>query len=280
VAADTGFALAHAELATALTYQDTPFTDPERRARADVASQRAVELDPSSAEAHALRAGVLWELGNFAEAERYVSHALELDATDAQARQSRAFLLMGAGRIEEALAMMLEARGQDRLSPHGQSMVGQWQYLAGQTDAAIASLERALELAPEQTGARRALALAYFEKGRERDAIEQYLRLPISDDLKDVLRASLTPDGSSSTELRLSRAPMHVYCASNGLMAAEVFAHYSAEEPMLGCLRDAVVETPYPDLTIGLWMKASPAFAAYRSDERFAAVLRASGLPH
>jgi tetratricopeptide (TPR) repeat protein len=280
VAADTSFGLAHAELAAALTYQDMPFTDPERRARADVASQRAVELDPLSAEAHALRAGVLWELGNFTEAQRYVSHALELDATDAQAQQTRSFLLMDAGRVEEALAVMLAARGNDPLSPHGQSMVGQWQYLAGQTDAAIASLERALELAPQHTGARRALALAYFEKGRDREAIEQYLRLPISDDLKDALRASLTPDGSRGAAPGLfGGEPAGRYCTANRLMAAEVFAHYSAEEPMLGCLRDAVDETPYADLTLGFWMKTSPVFAAYRSDERFTEVLRASGLP-
>lgn len=279
VAADTSFGLAHAELAAALTYQDTPFTDPERRARADVASQRAVELDPTSAEAHALRAGVLWELGDYAEAERYVSRALDLDATDAQAQQSRAFLLMEAGRVEEALAVMLEARGGDPLSPHGQSMVGQWQYLAGQTDAAIVSLERALELAPEHAGARRALALAYFENGRDREAVEHYLRLPISEDLKEALRASLVPDGSHGAALRLGGQPPETYCANNSLMAAEVLAHYAADEPMLGCLRDAVDGTPYPDLTLGFWMKTSPVFAAYRADERFAQVLRASGLP-
>jgi DNA-binding winged helix-turn-helix (wHTH) protein/Flp pilus assembly protein TadD len=280
VAADTSFGLAHAELAAALTYQDTPFTDPERRARADVASQRAVELDPTSAEAHALRAGVLWELGNFTDAQRYVSHALELDASDPQAQQSRSFLLMGAGRVEEALAVMLAARGKDPLSPNGQSMVGQWQYLAGQTDAAIESLERALELAPEHTGARRALALAYFEKGRDREAIEQYLRLPIADDLKDVLRATLTPEGSHGAAPAFLGEALDAYCANNGLMAAEVLAHYAAEEPMLGCLRDAVAATPYPDLTVGFWMKTSPVFAAYRSDQRFAEVLRASGLPY
>jgi tetratricopeptide (TPR) repeat protein len=280
VAADTGFGLAHAELAAALTYQDTPFTDPERRARADVASQRAVELDPASAEAHALRAGVLWELGNFSEAERYVGRALELDASNAQTQQSRSFLLMSAGRVEEALAVMLEARHQKPLSPDGQSIVGQWQYLAGQPDAAIASLERALELAPEHTGARRALALAYFEKGREREAIEQYLRLPIAEELKDVLRASMAPDGSRGGSLQLGRERAAAYCEKNGLMAAEVLAHYSADEPMLGCLRGAVAETPYADLTVGFWMKTSPVFAAYRSDERFVEVLRASGLPH
>jgi tetratricopeptide (TPR) repeat protein len=160
-------------------------------------------------------------------------------------------------------------------------MVGQWQYLAGQTDAAIESLERALELAPEHTGARRALALAYFEKGRDHEAIEQYLRLPISEDLKDVLRATLTPEGSrGAAPAFFSGEAPNAYCAHNGLMAAEIFAHYADEEPMLGCLRDTVAATPYPDLTVGFWMKTSPVFAAYRSDQRFAEVLRASGLPH
>ena len=153
---------------------------------------------------HALRAGVAWELGNLGEAERHVKRALELDASDAQAQQSRAFLLMDAGRVDEALAAMLAARGGDPLSPHGHSMVGQWQYLAGKTDAAIASLERALELAPEHTGARRVLALAYFEQGRERDAIEQYLRLPISEALKETLRASLATDGSRGSALEFA----------------------------------------------------------------------------
>ena len=225
---------------------------------------------------NALRAGIAWELGNLAEAERYVKRALELDASDAQARQSRAFLLMDAGRVDEALAAMLEARGGDPLSPHGHSMVGQWQYLAGKTDAAIASLERALELAPQLTGARRVLALAYFEQGRERDAIEQYLRLPISEALKETLRTSLATDGSRGSALEFAMS--EAYCAKNGLMAAEVFAHYSADEPMLGCLRDAVAKTPYPDLTLGFWMKTSPAFAGYRADARFAEVLAASGL--
>lgn len=83
-----------------------------------------------------------------------------------------------------------------------------------------------------------------------------------------------TPRISTSVTFhRLRTAP------TTCLVAAEVFAHYAARDPMFDCLRNAVARTPYPYLTLGFWVKTEPVFAAYRADARFAEVLRASGLP-
>jgi adenylate cyclase len=116
IAADPAYAPAHAGLA--LTYAVLPLFDPtgvpvDRAIRGGTAAaQKALALDPGSADAHAalgqIAANFTWDWG---EAERRYARAVELAPNDPVVRQWRAEVLVvrghpdGPAEIEKALAL-------------------------------------------------------------------------------------------------------------------------------------------------------------------------------
>ncbi|PYV46371.1 MAG: hypothetical protein DMG92_18210, partial [Acidobacteria bacterium] len=106
-----GLARAHADLGTVMMGQDDP-----NRERPQVASAaaKALELDPSLAEAHVLLALMAQEQWHWGEAETEYRRALESDPNDSDAYAGLAHWLLCQGRIEEAVAWAQRARELDR----------------------------------------------------------------------------------------------------------------------------------------------------------------------
>ena len=92
---------------------------PEARA----AAARALELDPSLAEAHVSRALVLIADWNWSEAEKEHRLAVQLGPNSWRAHSSYAWYLMGMGRFDEAIAQINYAGELDPLSPHNRSQL-------------------------------------------------------------------------------------------------------------------------------------------------------------
>lgn len=76
---------------------------------ADRASQRALELDPDLAEAHAARGLVLTVMKQFEGAEKEFRTAIEIDPRQFEARYFYARACFQQGRLEEATRLFLEA---------------------------------------------------------------------------------------------------------------------------------------------------------------------------
>jgi serine/threonine-protein kinase len=176
VEADPTYALAYVGLAHAYRMYSLSLEMPptEVAAKGKAAALKAVQLDDSLAEAHAVLAfHMYWFDWAWSAAEKHFGRALALDPNSVDTRWIYAHLLSNAGRHQEALAMIARARSLDPLSGLINAMEGQILLHAGRTDEAIARLRDAIELEPRSRVAHLFAASAYIEKGLFADAVAE-----------------------------------------------------------------------------------------------------------
>jgi TolB-like protein/Flp pilus assembly protein TadD len=146
---DPGYAQAHAGLAAVYSLQGLwgELAPQEARERMRAASMRAVELDDSLAEAHAVLGAYMhvyeW---NSEAAEREQLRAIELDPSYPTARHYYSNLLRSMGRLEEALVQKAIAAQLDPLDPILTETLGTLLIRAGRFDEALEHVRDALEL--------------------------------------------------------------------------------------------------------------------------------------
>ena len=118
--------------------------------------ERALELDPQCAEAHATRGYIAWTgSGNVREAEQEFLRALELNPNCTQAHEWYAQLLISTGRIEEACRQSESALSLDPLSATLIMTYANALHAARRLDEAVVQYRKALDISPE-------LELAWF----------------------------------------------------------------------------------------------------------------------
>jgi len=176
-ALDPSYAPAHAALADCLNLLGTVMlgggSPRELRPRAEAEAIRALQLDPSSAEARAAL-GYVWHYDwRFADAEREFRRAIELNPSYSMARIWYANLLMSRERMPEALKQVFAARELDPFSLIVQTNVGWVLDRAGRHDDAVAQLERTLTIDSTYVQARWRLAAALMNGKRFDEAIAQ-----------------------------------------------------------------------------------------------------------
>ena len=138
---DPAYARAYAGLAWALVNLSNPagggHPAKEVLPEATAAAARALELDPSLAEAHVSRALVLIADWNWSEAEKEHRLAVQLGPNSWPAHSSYAWYLDGMGRFDEAIAQINYAGELDPLSPNNRSQLGYVALHSRQYDRAI-----------------------------------------------------------------------------------------------------------------------------------------------
>ena len=140
--------------------------------KATAAARKAVEMDESLAEAHAVLGFSLFIYEwTWIAAEKHAKRALELNPNSADSLWMYAHLCSNVGRHQEALALAARAREVDPLSGLINAMEGQFLLHAGRTEEAIARLREAIEIDPKSRVGHMFLASAYIETGRFSDAI-------------------------------------------------------------------------------------------------------------
>ena len=134
-------------------------------------AEKALALDDTLAEPHAALARATFHEWDWAGAEREYRRAIELNPSNAEARIWYAQFLYCMRRFEEAVT---HARLAQRLAP-GSLFVNTWAgmtyFLAGHVDEAMASWRRALELDPGYADASLVLARSYLARGMYHDAV-------------------------------------------------------------------------------------------------------------
>jgi Tfp pilus assembly protein PilF len=142
---DPQYAPAYAGLADCYLLMREYAAMPESEAfpRAVAAARKALELDPSSSEAHRSLAFALhyWDW-NLPQAEREFRRALQLNPSDTEAHHWYATSLIASGRYSDALAQIDEAR---RLQPMSNSVLADRDLillLAGRHEEAISALQQ------------------------------------------------------------------------------------------------------------------------------------------
>jgi TolB-like protein/DNA-binding winged helix-turn-helix (wHTH) protein len=173
IAADPGFAAAHAGLASAYLAQSEQgrLTPQVAFPKARVAAERAIALDGGTAEAHtALAVTRMYFDWDWSGAGASFARALELDPGRAPTLHAYAGFLSAQGRHAEALAAIERARVLDPLSAAVNGDLGWYLYLARRYDDAIAQYRKALELEPQLGWLYSFLFDAYVQKGAVAEA--------------------------------------------------------------------------------------------------------------
>ena len=175
IQADPKYALAYAGLAD--TYNVIPsyaagVSAIESHPRAIAAARKALELDPSSSEAHASTGTALAFDWKWAEAEPEFRRAIELNPNSASAHYFYAFgYLLPQKRFDECLAEMQKALALDPLSSIVNTNYGFALEAAGRNDESLAQFRRTLDIDPKFMPGLWKMSMLYASMGRYPEAI-------------------------------------------------------------------------------------------------------------
>jgi TolB-like protein/tetratricopeptide (TPR) repeat protein len=171
---DPTYALAYVGLADAYRAPVAERRPSEALAKSKAAAQKALEIDNTLADAHAVLGFIIfWYEWNWAASEAELKRAIELDPKNADAHNFYAHLLSNTGRHDEALVEARLSRELDPLNLRACALEGQFLIHAGQVDAGIARLNALLELDPNHWMVHLFLTSGYIEKGMWDKAIEE-----------------------------------------------------------------------------------------------------------
>ena len=282
---DAGFAAPYAGLADAYALGSTGggATPPREGAlKAKAAAAKALELDNASSEAHLSLALVRtyydWDW-NGADAE--FRRAIELNPSYAEAHHFYSHYFVSLGRFQESLAESKRALELDPVSPDLIWHLG-WHYLyARQYDPAIEQLNRGVKLAPNSVQAHIYLGMAFEQKRMLPEAIAEYERVRILAPgtpfgLAELGHAyAISGDKNKAREIlqQLDEIAKRRYVSA--WYRAVIYAGLGEKEQAFRSL-----ETAFQEHSVGLAiLKVEPQLDPLRSDPRFVELLRKVGLP-
>jgi len=282
---DPTFAPAYAALASAYGDLSTSFVggpSPDAVLPKELrAIQKALELDPGLAEAHALLAETYKDSWRWAEAESEFKLALELNPNDPSAHIGLANWLVCQGRFDEALSWSQRARELDPLEVSG--MQNGWiLFEARRYDEAVRELRSVLAVHPEHTFAQFALGHSLIGSGHPDEAIPVFEKI-----VSSMQRSPGSIEGLATAhayaghrnealrlvdELKRIQATRHV---STGAFIGPYLALGDYEQAF------ALLERGYQDHSGELqYLKVDPIFDPIRADPRFKDLLHRVGLDH
>jgi tetratricopeptide (TPR) repeat protein len=286
IAADPGFALAHAGLADTyglMSIQGYDLVPPqEAMSRARAEAERALELDDSLAEPHASLAWVYFNYDwDFAAAEREFRRAITLNPGYATAHQWYANLLCILGRFDEASVEIGRALELDPLSRVINNEAGWPLGYLGRHEEAIAQYRRAIELDPLYPTPHLATGLEYEDMGRYEDAIAEYRTFERLSGEGPTAAAYIAHaeakrgrrDEAQRILRELEKSDKTGYVSPYEY--ALVYAGLGDREPMFEAFAKALDERS----DFLLYLGVDAAWREYRSDPRFVALLERIGLP-
>ncbi len=281
---DPGFAPAYLGLATAYDQLGTPgiggAPPGEVRPKVMNAIRKAMELDPTLVDAHAMLADLYEEQWQWGDAEREFNLALELKPNDAGLHLAFSDWLLYQGRTEEAVAWCRRARELDPLGVSGDNIA--WiLFQSRHYDEAISELRSDLAVHPKNAAAHWFLGYALIANGHSEEAIPVLEKALIlserSPAIIGVLVRAYSHSGRRREALRLLDELKRRQRI--GYIPAAAFLHAYLG---LGENEKAFIwlERAFQEKSMILpLIKVHPFFDPLRNDPRFADLVRRVGLP-
>ena len=282
IAADPGFALAHAALAEAYVRTTQPNVMPPSYELAERAAQEALTLDPLLADAHAVLADIrMVHDWNWAIADAEFQKAIAL-APSVTTAYRYPMLLAARGKTDQALERILHERTLDPLSPMVTVSVGTILQYQGRFAEALEQVENAERLDPKNPVPSLVKGRVLAALGRYRDARTAFIRA-------GELRAIEGPDYIRAELAALDAAEGRKEAALQALVALEERASSGQLDPTmvafvhgrLGQLDEAFgwLERAYAERSVRLpWIKVDPRFRPLSGDPRYTALVERMGL--
>ena len=246
--------------------------------RAEAAALNALRLDDRLVEAHLALGMVrgLWDW-DFEGAHTEIQRAIDLDPTHAEAHMAQAFVLNLSGQPEEALVEARRAADLDPISAPIGHALGTMLAANGQHDAAVEQLRATLELEPGFTKGYVSLVQSYLASDRSSEALETAERVP-QPDTRALLTALVYAATQRLDEARELIAPFETRALAGeplSVVLAAVYHEMGDTDQALERLQLAV-EMREPGV---VEFNQLGRFNDLRGDPRFDVILEQLGLP-
>jgi TolB-like protein len=284
IEADPGYAEAYAWVSAAYSWLGLfDFVPPaEAFPKAKAAAQKALEIDDSLADAHAVLGHVrLFYEWDWSGAEQTCKRAIELNPNYAWGHAIWSDWLVVMGRLDEAIAEERLAVELDPLSAGLNARLGAKLGLRGDYDRALEQLQKALEFDPNLVFTHISLARTYSRKGMHEEGLatcQKVVSLCGSSPLGRALSSLILARAGKTDEAQkiLSELKGHQKLDSRSLiLLAETRSVMGQKTGAFDFLEVAYQER-------GSWLVflgAYPSFNNIRTDPRYADLLRRMGLP-
>lgn len=281
---DPDFAAAYAEIAWVYLAKANASDDPhELLPKARVATERALELEPGLAKAHALRAMVKEYEFDWRGADEAYAHAVELSPNLDFARNNYAFFLSIVGRHDEALEQLAEQQRRDPINRRfGLLQKAIILVQARRFDDALQAYQEAQAVEPGRDVPAFALGYAYGGKGLNAEASDHYRRAvailggeqKYSQPLVYLAATyARMPDKREEARLILKRIEAMPNYVSPALLAI-VYSALDDNDRAMALLEEAFVKR---DLLLR-FIATGYEYDGLRSDPRFADLVRRLGM--
>ena len=280
---DPAYALAYAGLAS--TYVLLPeyagLPAKEFMPKAEAAARKALELDPTLAEPHAvlglIKRSYEWD---WVGAESEFKRAIELNPSYPTAHHWYSLMLCESGRFDEAQAEIRLAQELDPLSLVISVAMGSVPYYKRQYDKAVEQCKKTLELDPNFALARFVLGRAYVEQGEFEAGIAEFEKARAI-----VGSSSLGPGDVGNAYARAGRKSNAAKILDELLQSSRQGYSVSYDIALvywgLGDKNQALewLERAYEERSSFLdEIKVDPKWDGLRSDSRFVALMKKVGL--
>ena len=271
IAKDPTFAPAYAGLAVAHVILSNNFNNniSEELAKIRPAAERAVQLDPLSAEAYDALGAAYAREGQWEQSEKNFIHAIEIQPSRAESHADlAAFLLLPLGRFDQALQQLRIAEKNDPLSSFVHLWMGETLAEAGRTEEAAGACEKMSELNANKEGCVLRMRLL---QGKAMDIIHIYE----GDPAKSRIGAPL---GCAYARVGRREQAEEVFAATRDTARAEILACLGNKDRVFEALdRDAGVGPIRMGWVLNRVNRESPGLL--RGDPRLQALRKKVGLP-
>jgi len=276
---DEKFGLAYAAIADAQTtlmeHQYAPQNELLEAARRN--AEKAITVSPNLEEGYVSLAAVKQQLWDWAGAEREFKRAIEINPSNANAHQGYAFYFVVRGQFDRALAEIQRSRELDPLSLIIRANIGTIEYFARRYDAAIARERKVLEADPNFVQARRKLGFALEAKGMEQEAVTEWLTVERQMGTDDETLEGYKKASASAGIRGYWRYALEIEKKDVGNEAGALSSYYArlGDREQAFFWLDRAYDQRAPWL---VYSKVTPVYDNLRSDSRFTAFLQRMGL--
>jgi serine/threonine protein kinase/tetratricopeptide (TPR) repeat protein len=251
--------------------------------KAEAAAVRAVELDDSLAEGHVSLGSVRENNWDWAGAEKEYRRAIELNPNYATAHDWYSALLLVLGKKNESLLESKRAIELDPLSLSINSGLGDVYRAMGRFDDAIQQYRKTLEIDPKYVETHFALGRVYFAQHKYPEAFLEWKEAVLDSGdargIKEFNGVWKAFQQSGHVAAMKTMADSEIQASAYRYVAPSEIAsiYFAAGDKERGF---EWLEKAYNERESSLEeIRDDPAIAPYRSDPRFADLLRRMGLP-
>jgi serine/threonine-protein kinase len=242
---------------------------------------KALDLAPALAEAHTELALIhFYADWDWAAADREFRRALELNPSDAEAHRTYSFYLAALSRTDEARAESLRAQRLDPLSMWTQITAGYVFYFNREYNEAIEQCRRVLEWEPNSAGGYDCLGTSYVAKGMYEQAIaasQEASRLSDNDPTRLVGLGRAYALAGRKSDARVVLDQLRQFSTRTYVSPyffAAIYAALGQNDEAFTWLNEALRER---DVYLA-WLKVDSAVDSLRRDPRFQELLHHVGL--